>query len=113
MAHYAFDDTLEAERMRVARLHTVLGAGTCQSFEAPGVGRGWRCLEVGGGAGSIAAWLCERVGSDGYVLATDLETTLLETLRYPNLEVRRHDIVVDPLPTGQFDLIHTRWVLAW
>src|SRR5262245_5065670 len=113
MTHYAFDNTLESERARLASLQALLDAGTVQSFEALGVGRGWRCLEVGGGGGSIAAWLCERVGSDGYVLATDLETTLLETLRYPNLDVHRHDIVADPLPPGQFDLVHTRWVLAW
>jgi hypothetical protein len=37
------------------------------------VGPGWRCLEVGSGGGSIAAWLCDRVGPDGSVLATDLD----------------------------------------
>ena len=29
----------------------------------------------------------------------------------PNLEVRRHDITVEDLPEGQFDLVHTRWLL--
>ena len=26
---------------------------------------GWTCLEVGAGGGSIAAWLCDQVGSTG------------------------------------------------
>ena len=65
------------------------------------------------GGGSIAAWLCERVGSRGHVLATDLETAFLERLPYTNLTVRRHDIVADAVPADQFDLVHARWVLHW
>ena len=30
-----------------------------------GVGDGWRCLEVGAGAGSIVRWLSDRVGPNG------------------------------------------------
>jgi len=62
------------------------------------VGPGWHCLEVGGGGGSIASWLANRVLPDGRAVATDLDTRFLETLSIPNLEVRRHDIVTDPLP---------------
>jgi len=79
MTQYVFDNTLEPERARLASLQALLDAGTFQSFAALDDGRGWRCWEVGGGGGSVAAWLCEHVGRDGYVLATDLETTLLET----------------------------------
>jgi SAM-dependent methyltransferase len=91
----------------------MLDAGTIGHLEALGVGPGWRCLEVGAGAGTIPAWLCERVGERGRVLATDLEPALLERLEYSNLEVRRHDITCDPLPEGEFDLVHTRWMLHW
>jgi SAM-dependent methyltransferase len=91
----------------------MLDPGTIRHLEALGVGQGWSCLEVGGGGGSIAAWLCERVGSSGHVLATDVETQPLAALEYSNLEVRRHDIVSDELPAGQFDLVHARWVLNW
>ena len=45
-------------------------------------------------------------------MATDLDTRFLETLSIPNLEVRRHDIVTDPLPESTFDLIHVRLVLV-
>ena len=66
---------------------------------------------MGAGAGSIAAWLCQRVGATGHVLATDLDTRFLDALDAPTLEVRRHDITTDALPEGAFDLIHIRAVL--
>jgi SAM-dependent methyltransferase len=45
------------------------------------------------------------------VLATDIDPRFLETLSYPNLEVRRHDIRREDLPNRQFDLAHVRLVL--
>ena len=76
-----------------------------------GVGPSWRCLEVGGGGGSVAAWLSERVGPDGYVLATDIDPRFLVTLKLSNVEARKHDILNDELPEGSFDLVHARAVL--
>src|SRR5215472_15700218 len=54
---------------------------------------------------------CVRVGVTGRVLATDIDPRFLETLSYPNLEVRRHDIRREDLPNRQFDLAHVRLVL--
>ncbi|HVW33169.1 MAG TPA: methyltransferase domain-containing protein, partial [Acidimicrobiia bacterium] len=71
------------------------------------------CLEVGAGGGSIVRHLSGRVGPSGRVLATDLEPRFLAPLEeLPNVEVRRHDVVVDPLPEEEFDLIHARLVLV-
>lgn len=78
-----------------------------------GVDSGLRCLEVGAGGGSIAAWLCGPVGPDGEVVATDLDTALLRRLSRPNLVVRVHDVLTDDLPNGEFDLVHFRLLLAW
>ena len=113
MSTYVFDNAWESERARLTGLESGLDAGTIRHLETLGVGAGWRCWEIGGGGGSIAAWLCERVGDDGHVLATDLETTFLDRLPHANLAVRRHDIVADELPEGPFDLVHARWVLHW
>ena len=41
---------------------------------------GWRCLEVGGGRGSMAAWLAEKVGPTGHVVATDIDLGYLRRL---------------------------------
>jgi SAM-dependent methyltransferase len=112
-ATYAYDNALANQRQRLATLEALLDAGTIRHLEARGVGRGWRCLEVAAGGGSIAAWLCDRVGLDGSVLATDLDTTVLRDVSRPNLEVRVHDVVADDLPEAEFDLVHMRLLLMW
>jgi SAM-dependent methyltransferase len=84
---------------------------TMRQLEARGVGEGWTCLEVGGGGGSIAGWLADRVGRTGKVLVTDIDPRFLEGFEAPNIEVRQHNIATDPLPEGAFDLIHARLVL--
>ena len=77
---------------------------------------GWRCLEVGAGRGSMAVWLAEQVGPSGHVVATDIDITYLKRLDVPNLEVRRHNILDDPLDDlgpGSFDLVSSRLMLFW
>ena len=84
---------------------------TIRYLKEIGVSTGWRCLEVGGGAGAIAEWLCQQVGTAGHVVVTDLDTRLLEAIDSPNIEVRRHDIVNDDLEIDCYDLVHARYVL--
>lgn len=111
MADYLLDNAWHEQRQRLAGLEAWFDPGTIRHLERLGVGDGWRCLEVGGGGGSIAAWLAARVGPRGHVLATDLDTRFLEALDLPHLEVRRHDLLVDDLPSGTFNLVHARFVL--
>lgn len=85
--------------------------GTIRCFDSVKVEAGWKCLEVGAGGGSIAEWLCRRVGPSGHVVATDLQTSFVEAIDAPNLEVRKHDIVTEDLERGEFDLVHSRAVL--
>lgn len=77
---------------------------------------GWRCLEVGAGGGSMAAWLAEQVGASGHVVAIDIDVTFLSWLDLPNLEVRQHNILEDSLEAldpGSFDLVCSRLMLFW
>lgn len=100
---------LERERLRLLeRFHDPLSA---RLFDAIGVTEGWRCLDIGAGAGSSTRLLAQRVGERGSVVATDLDTRLLEPLAGGSVEVWRHDLVVDPLPDAEFDLAHVRLVL--
>ncbi len=77
------------------------------------VQQGWRCLEIGAGRGSMAAWMAEQVGPEGHVVATDIDTRYLERLEVPNLEVIRHSILDDPLDVlGEpFDVVCSRLML--
>jgi SAM-dependent methyltransferase len=110
--YYLFEHGWEQERQRLDLLQRTFDPATLSCLEALPVPVGGRCLEVGGGAGSIARWMCRRVGPTGRVLATDLETDFLELLTEENLEVRRHDVVVDELEDAAFDLVHARLVLS-
>ncbi|MCI0459816.1 MAG: methyltransferase domain-containing protein [Gemmataceae bacterium] len=108
---YLFTHEDKAERERLAAIEAGLDPITIQCLETIGVGEGWRCLEVGAGAGSIAEWLCRRVGPKGKVVATDLQTKFLEAIDAPNLEVRKHDITREELEPDAFDLVTARKVV--
>jgi ubiquinone/menaquinone biosynthesis C-methylase UbiE len=87
---------------------------TRRVLDSTGLAPGWRCLEVGGGGGSVARWMAGRVGPGGSVLCTDIDTRIIERGRAiapPNLEVVKHDIARDPLPPESFDLGHARLVM--
>jgi ubiquinone/menaquinone biosynthesis C-methylase UbiE len=80
---------------------------TTSRLARSGIGPGWRCLEVGAGNGGVAAWLARRVAPTGSVLATDIRPVP----PVAGVEFIRHDIVRDPLPEAEFDLVHVRLVL--
>jgi SAM-dependent methyltransferase len=111
-AGYVFDTADPADKHRLEAQTGVWDPFTCGKLAEVGVAEGWRCLEVGGGTGSVARWLAERVGDTGRVVVTDVETRWLDDLAdAPNVEVRRHDVTVDPLEEATYDLVHARLVL--
>lgn len=110
---YLLDNRKEEAGDRFTALADLYDPVTVRHFDTLGVGEGWRCLEVGAGGGSVVRHLSERVGPAGRVLATDIEPRFLEPLaELGNVDVARHDVVVDPLPEAEFDLIHARLVLV-
>lgn len=80
-------------------------------IEAFGIRSDWHCLEVGAGKGSMAYWLAGRCPT-GRVVATDLETSLLNNGGRPNLEILTHNVSTDDFPLSSFHLIHARGVLT-
>jgi SAM-dependent methyltransferase len=111
MHAYVFDNANRQAPVRLNLLATLYDDVSKRHLEAVGLGEGWRCLEAGAGRGSIAEWLSDRVGAEGLIVATDLDTRLLAHLTRPNVSVVRHDISSDALPRDTFDLVHTRLVL--
>jgi SAM-dependent methyltransferase len=104
---YAFADDAERERDRLIAVERVLDAPTLAALIEVGVAAGWRCWEVGAGHGSIARWLAKTVGSDGEVVATDIDDRWFEA----EVPLVRHDVARDPPPGIDFDLIHARLLL--
>lgn len=101
----------QIERTRLDLLHRFHGPATVAALEAASVGPGWRCLEVGAGAGAMTTWLAERVAPGGSVLAADIETHWLEPLRSDVIDVHALDITTDKLPPAAFDLVLARMLL--
>ena len=112
MSINVFDQTWRREHARLRALEDAFDGASIRHLAERGVGAGWRCLEVGCGAGSVARWLAERVGASGRVLATDLDLRFLADHGRGNLEVQRHNILTDPLEEGTFDLVHERALLV-
>jgi len=109
---YVFDGTHhDAELERLRALEVVFDPATRDCLRATGLASGWRCLEVGAGAGSIARWLGETVGEKGNVLAVDVNVRFLSMISMANLEVRETDIGTTTLEPGSVDLVHARFVL--
>jgi len=111
---YLLDNASEKAVTRMDVLARIYDPTSRRVLESTGIAAGWRCLEVGGGGGSVARWMAERVGPTGSVLFAELDTRIIERGRAnagPNLEVIRHDIAQDPLPANSFDLAHARLVM--
>lgn len=62
-------------------LRAWLSAPTQTMFDMAGVAAGHHVLDVAAGAGDQTVMLAERVGTGGFILATDLSPTLVERLR--------------------------------
>jgi SAM-dependent methyltransferase len=109
---YVLDNAAPQTPKRFSALADLYDGTTTRHLERIGVDSGWACWEIGAGPGSIAQWLASRVGPTGSVLATDIDIRFLKPDPASGLTVRRHDIVLDPLPDTHFDLIHARLVLV-
>jgi SAM-dependent methyltransferase len=75
-----------------------------------GVAAGWRCLDVGPGAGTVTAWLAELVRPGGHVTALDLDPRHIRAA--DNITVRQGDVRIIDLPDSFYDLIHIRLLLV-
>jgi SAM-dependent methyltransferase len=110
---YPFDNAAPQARTRLSSLAAIYDGVTFRHLDRFGIPEGACCLEVGAGAGSVAAFMKERAGPDSQVIATDINTDQMVDTLSADIDVRRHDIGVDPLPDAVFDVIHARAVLTF
>jgi SAM-dependent methyltransferase len=103
------DTKAQVEHDRLRLLQEVFDPFSAQLLDRVGIEPGWQCLEVGAGAGSVARMLADQAGPAN-VTATDMSTDFLEPLASTGIRVMCHDVTVDE-PPGEFDLIHSRFVL--
>jgi SAM-dependent methyltransferase len=110
-SRYELGNDWERAKERLTALERIHDPLSIDVLDRIGVSRGWRCLELGSGAGSMTQWLCDRVGADGHVASMDIDARFLLPLDLPNLEVREVDVVSEPLEEEAFDLVFTRLTL--
>jgi SAM-dependent methyltransferase len=108
---YLLDNQQVEAGQRFDALSVLFNPSTFRHAQALGLAPGWRVWEVGAGSPSVPAYFTEQVGAKGYVLATDIDTSWLDT-GTPGYEIRRHDVGSEPPPAGPFDLVHARLVLV-
>jgi SAM-dependent methyltransferase len=105
---YVYDQGFAEERARISGMEALWDPGSRALIDELGICRGWKCLEVGAGGGSLVEWMAGRGAS---VLAVDIDTRFVEALASESIDVRRMDIRTDELPQSEFDLVHARLVL--
>jgi SAM-dependent methyltransferase len=98
----------------LARVH---GPHTAELLDRVGVPEGGRCLDVGCGGGHVSRELASRAGTDGSVVAIDMDETVLERARadtaaagVDTVEFRCGDATqIDGAP---YDLAYARFLLC-
>ena len=105
---YVLDQGFAQERARFSGMEALWDAGS------PRTARGTRHrhrLEMP--RGRRGRWLARRMdGRGAHVTAIDIDTRFVDQLASDSIEVRRVDIREDELPQAEFDLVHSRLVLA-
>lgn len=99
------------EHARLTTLQAAFDPATLRVLNGLDLPIAAHCLELGAGAGSVAAWLATH-RPHGHVTATDTHT---EFLRFPPsapIRVLQHDAVTDDFPPETFDLVHVRALLC-
>jgi SAM-dependent methyltransferase len=112
LGRYLLDNQQAEAGKRFDALATLFNPSTFRHIEGLGHAVGWNVWEVGAGGPSVAAWLAQRVGPTGRVVASDIDTSWLDKVEDRRYEVLRHDVATDAPPGAAFDLVHARLVLV-
>lgn len=110
---YIFESAQErAEFERLKQLEEAFDDQTKALIQTSGIAPGWKCLELGPGAGSILKWMSDLVGNAGKVIGVDKNTQYLQGIEAKQVECLEEDIFDVELEKNSFDLIHARYVLV-
>ncbi|MGL4743881.1 MAG: class I SAM-dependent methyltransferase [Dermatophilaceae bacterium] len=103
---YTFDNSTHDAAQQVRLLAEILDGHTTDVLSRHGVNSGWACLDLGAGAGTIAAWLATQVGPTGRVVAADEDPRHIEC--HDLVDIRTADVTTMNLGDSEYDLIHAR-----
>ncbi|SCL73589.1 class I SAM-dependent methyltransferase [Micromonospora peucetia] len=106
---YTFDNATSEAARQVRLLAEILDPHSTDVLARTGVESGWRCLDLGTGAGSVATWLAEQVSPAGRVVALDADPRHVPT--HELIDVRTGDVTTIDLGEREYDLVHARLLL--
>ena len=111
MSRYIFEPNVEdKEYHRLRMIEAARDSFTIPLLERIGIQQGWKCLEIGPGAGSILRWLGKKVGKSGLVIGVDKKPVHLQQCSSPPYDIRKGDF----LEVGfnvPLDLVYSRYCL--
>jgi len=111
MGSYVFDRNMKDRELgRLRMIEAARDPSTIQLLERTGIQRGWRCLEVGPGAGSMLKWIGEKVGTSGKVIGVEKKPIYLGEFSLPPYDIREGDFLGVGLD-GPLDLVYGRYFL--
>lgn len=111
MSNYIFEQQSEArEFRRLQLLEAANDPTTIAMLEETKIQSGWKCLELGAGAGSILRWLGHRVGPSGVAVGVDKTTRYLQDFTSAPFQIYQ-GAFPELNMTQTFDLIHGRYIL--
>ncbi|WP_432840955.1 class I SAM-dependent methyltransferase [Dactylosporangium sp. CA-092794] len=108
-SQYSFDNAAREGDEQLRLLAGILDEHSTGVLARTGVTAGWRCLDIGPGAGTVTHWLAGRVGPGGHVTSLDLDPQHIPAAG--NVTVQQGDVRTTELPADHFDLIHARLLL--
>ena len=98
MSEYIFDEhQQDQELLRLRMIEELFDPTTIGHLERTGIRAGWRCLELGAGAGSIMKWMGSVVGNSGSVVGVDKNAGHLQGLSTPPFQIAEGDFLDVPL----------------
>lgn len=115
MSQYIFEPNREDKELHRLRLiEAARDPSTTQLLHRSGIQAGWKCLEIGPGAGSMLRWIGGKVGKSGVVIGVDKNPIYLREFSSPPYDIRKGDFLevdIDGLLNlvyGRYFLIHNR-----
>jgi len=105
---YIFDNATPEAARQVRLLAGILDPHTTDVLDRCAVAPGWQCLDLGAGAGTVAAYLAEQVSPGGHVVALDRDPRHIAAREH--VTIRTADLTSAELGDRAYDLIHARLV---